>query len=93
MEYTEEEWELAFDNFRNGVVTEESIKILVTEGLKEYEGEYSSVATEVVEKAHNREDLTGKDFKVIEDIYGYLEDVNFHTELQAIEIYTNVDYV
>lgn len=95
MEYTEEEWENAHKSLRDPETdtTQEEIEILVAEGLKEYDGKFADNIEILIDRAHRGKSLSTKGLEAIQDVYAYLEDVNFHTELQAIEIYTNVYYV
>lgn len=94
---THTQWENAFNAFKASTHTATDILTLVQSGLNMFDGSsdgktaYQMLA--LFNKAHNKEALNASELNRIQTYYKTLEQDNFHTELQATEIYTNVDYV
>lgn len=89
-------YDKAFDSWKAGDKSEEVQRVLLDSGLEQYKtgGKYNVDAVrEICEKAHKGETVYRKDKHVLQDFYECLEWENFHTEIEAIELFTGVPYL
>jgi len=97
MTITRTQWEQSFDAFKAQRHTSHDIKTLVQAGLNVFDGSVDGKLSDkmltLFNKARNGKTLAPNETNLIQTYYKTIEQDNFHTELQATEIYTNVDYV
>ena len=94
---TPQQWDKALNAFRVGLYTGQDVITLVQAGLNVFDdsvaGKVSDQMLRLFNKARYGQDLTDKETSRIQIYYKTLEQDNFHTELQATEMYTGVDYL
>lgn len=91
-----EKFEKAFDSWKAGDKSEEVQRVLLDSGLEQYktDGKYNVDAVrEICEKSHKGETVYRKDKHILQDLYECLEWENFHTEIEAIELFTGIPYL
>ena len=91
-----EKFEKAFDSWKAGDKSEELQRVLLDSGLEQYktDGKYNVDAVrEICEKSHKGETVYRKDKHILQDLYECLEWENFHTEIEAIELFTGIPYL
>lgn len=94
---TQTQWETAFNAYKSGTYTDKDIAILVQSGLNMFDsspsGEVADQLLALFNKSRRKEKLKVPEIVKIQQYYRTLERDNYHTEIQATEIYTSVDYV
>ena len=94
---TPEQWGKALNAFKDGLYTGQDVITLVQAGLNVFDdsvaGKVSDQMLRLFNKARYGQDLTDKETSRIQIYYKTLEQDNFHTELQATEMYTGVVYL
>ena len=94
---TPEQWDKALNAFKDGLYTGQDVITLVQAGLNAFDdsvtGKVSDQMLRLFNKARYGQDLTDKETIRIQIYYETLEQDNFHTELQATEMYTGVVYL
>lgn len=94
---TPEQWDKALNAFKDGLYTGQDVITLVQAGLNAFDdsvtGKVSDQMLRLFNKARYGQDLNDKETRRIQIYYETLAQDNFHTELQATEIYSGVDYL
>lgn len=94
---TPEQWDKALNAFKVGSYTGQDVITLVQAGLNVFDdsvaGKVSNQMLSLFNKARCGQVLNDKETSRIQIYYKTLERNNFHTELQATEMYTGVDYL
>lgn len=94
---THTRWEQAFYAYKMGTYTNEDIAILVQAGLNIFDGssrgDVARQTRDLFNKACRNEPLSDYELTRIQTYYKTLAQEKCHTEVQATEIYTNIDYV
>lgn len=87
-------FEEAHDDWNAGNHSKENMEILVHEGLAEYTAYDGKDKVQQVDylRAHiiSGKTLTKAEHRLLQGIYAYLEDINFHSSLEALEQYSGV---
>lgn len=83
-----------YQKFKEGERDPKFMQILTDEALEEYEayGTFSGDIKSVLAEAISTDNVSNHSKTVLQDLYEYLEDVNFHQHLIAIEYRTGIDY-
>lgn len=91
----EDDFDAAYDKWRNGDRSDTVVNILVQEGISEYQdGNFTNAALQcVITKVKENKPLLQEDKVMLQDLYAYLEDLNFHSGVEAIELLTGIEYI
>lgn len=84
----------AFEQWKGGDRSEAVLAVMINEVLVEYQqgGFKPDELATVIAKAKHKVPLDSNDKVVVWSVYEYLEDLNFHSGLEALEVLTGIEY-
>lgn len=91
---TEDSFDEAFEQWKGGDRSEAVLAVMINEVLVEYQqgGFKPDELATVIAKAKHKVPLDSNDKVVVWSVYEYLEDLNFHSGLEALEVLTGIEY-